>query len=128
MKVKCIDTEDFNLLELGKMYNVYSIFLTQQNLKYLIAEEGIVPFPFLSDAVQFEIVDSLLPLEWHFIFRGYKKEYDDPNPLIAVWGYKEMALDPKHYIDLLEREPEALEIFYKRKKEIDEYEELRAQK
>jgi hypothetical protein len=39
----------------------------------------------------------------------------------ALWGYKEMALKPEHYVQLIEREPDALSIFDLRRKEIDRF-------
>ena len=68
-------------------------------------------------AEQFEVVDNHLPMNWYFSFN--KKENT------AIWGYKELIVNPKHYENLVERDPQAVEIFERRKEEIDEYEELR---
>ena len=41
--------------------------------------------------------------------------------MMATWGYKELALDRKHLEDIVERKEAALNIFFNRKNEIDEY-------
>ena len=142
MKVKCIANKGKNLsgkvieaggfrvspfgIDIGNVYIVYSMFLCRGTLQYLLLGES-TDAPFWYHADFFEVVDSLLSLEWHFTFRGYDnydKDDEDQNPLAAIWGYKEMILDLEHYVDLIEREPEALDIFFKRQREMDEYEEL----
>lgn len=41
-----------------------------------------------------------------------------------IWGYKELALNDRHALGLMERENKDIEIFLKRKAEMDEFEEL----
>ncbi|PEX40006.1 hypothetical protein COK00_23120 [Bacillus cereus] len=41
-----------------------------------------------------------------------------------IWGYKELALDDTHALGLIERESKDMELFLKRKAEIDEFEAL----
>ena len=135
MKVKCIANTGEDLSEktiavgqlktteydinIEKIYTVYSMHMWKGILSYLLSDE-LNDWPFWYPAELFEVVDPLLPMEWYFSFN----RYENKEPRNAIWGYKEMALDPQHRIDLIERETEALEIFFKRKKEIDEYEEL----
>jgi hypothetical protein len=57
----------------------------------------------------------IFPLEWYYQFYGY-----DSN-ISSIWGYKELVLGEKHHDDLMEREDNAIRIFLKNKKEIDEY-------
>lgn len=64
----------------------------------------------------FTVIDNLLPLEWYFNYHGFIENWN----LNAIWGYKEIALDEKHYEGLIEREDVAIRIFLKRKKEIEE--------
>ena len=111
-------------IDIGEIRVVYGIMLLRGCVRYLLSEDAKCA-PFWESADFFEVVDPLLPMEWYFSLtvladddeytQGFQK---------AIWGYKEMALDENHYEDLIEREPEALDIFFKRKKEIDEYEEL----
>jgi len=98
--------------------------LFKEAIEYLISK-GPSEKPFWYPAEIFEVVDPLLPIQWYFCFKGYDTEDKTRRDLLsAIWGYEEMALNPNHFVDLIEREPEALEIFFKQKKEIDEYEEL----
>lgn len=41
-----------------------------------------------------------------------------------IWGYRELALDDTHALGLIERESKDMELFLKRKAEIDEFEAL----
>jgi len=122
MKVKCV----FNIpgdgdLDINKNFTVYGMSIWEDSLNYLLVDDDR-PNWYL--AKRFEIVNPLLPLIWYFNVRMY----EDCDALESIWSYKEMALDPNHYVDLIEREPEALAIFARRKEEIDEYEELRGAK
>jgi hypothetical protein len=42
-----------------------------------------------------------------------------------MWGYKEMVFDLRHMVALIECEVDAIEVFYRRQAEIDEWQELR---
>lgn len=120
MKITCINSsvkQYGNYLEMGPEHIVYGIELYNGTLRYLITNGGEKPFWYPSDL--FRITDPLMYNEWH-VFVG---EYQ--GKLNAIWGYKEL-LDPAHYQNLLEREPEDMRIFEKRKQDIDEYETLRA--
>jgi len=138
MKVKCVAKTGEDLskksikagklrttifpLSIGKVYNVYGISTWKGRLDYLLDIPGWYP------AELFEVVDHLLPICWYFDSRKSKSLFTklfSSHARENVWSYKEMVLDPKHIIDLLEGELEAVEIFRRRKEEIDEYEELR---
>ena len=112
-------------LEIGRVYTVYSILLSGDTLDYLISGYGR---PDWMPAELFEVVDSTFPPEWHFSFRGYEAFCHDDvwgyqYLTSAIWGYKEMALDPNHIVKLFERED--IDIFLERQKEIDERLELK---
>lgn len=129
MKVKCIFNTGEGLskqsielgdsintkypIEVGNIYNVYGQNLYKGTLGYLLigTYENL---PSWYPAELFEVSDSMLPLEWYY-------QYDANSVISAIWGYKELALNETHYDDLIEREDEAIRIFLKRKKEIDEY-------
>ena len=104
-------------IDKGESYEVYGINLWKGNLHYLVVNryQGIEQRPWLCPAELFEITNSLLPQKWYFSFLGTENLND------AIWGYEELVVIPKHLEDLQEREDEALNIFFKRKKEIDEY-------
>lgn len=105
--------EIYNELKIGKQYTVYAMSV-YNNIVYYFIQDVPVWYP----ADFFQVVDGLLYNEWYFKCYG-----NDENELSAIWGYKEL-LDPTHYHNLLEREPEDVRIFEKRKQEMDEYEAL----
>ncbi|PGT91979.1 GNAT family acetyltransferase [Bacillus cereus] len=62
----------------------------------------------------------LLPLGWYFA--DYK--LSKATTIEYMWGYKELALNHRHALGLKEIENKEIEMFLKRKAEIDEFEEL----
>lgn len=126
MKVKCIhkagskipdevlavvDTpETIYHVGYGQVYVVYAILLWKGILHYLILSE-VTHSSHWYPAKLFEVTDSRLPTKWHFGFVTNDQ---------AIWGYPELILDDaKHYWDMLEREPWVLDVFNKRRAEID---------
>lgn len=98
----------------GREYIVYAMILRQNVFKYLILNTSS-PWPNWSPAFLFRIVDHKLPSSW-FFHNG-----DPAIPVNAIWGYEELVQPgAQHYIDLIEREPDALEVFSRRHAEIDE--------
>ncbi|GAC40793.1 hypothetical protein [Paenibacillus popilliae] len=132
MKVRCIantgdklskktqelgDTNETEYsIKIDEMYIVCGQHLYRGVLSYLIlgTYENL---PSWYPAELFEVTDPLLPLEWYY------QCYGDENGISAVWGYKELVTIDSHYDDLIEREDEAIRIFLKRKKEMDEFSE-----
>jgi hypothetical protein len=131
MKVKCITInmkeETQKLLFLfsaplinedviiGETYTVYGISLWKNYLHYLLVSEesGRNGGPDWYPAELFEIVDNALP-KMYFTYLE-----NDSRGLNALWGYEEMVFDFNHYINLIERESHAMEVFFKHKKEYD---------
>ncbi|MEC1982135.1 hypothetical protein P9F15_17120 [Bacillus cereus] len=129
MKVTClyntgnalskITEETFNLT-IEKEYIVYGICKLQSGeLTYLILGER-ENMPSWYPAELFKISDALQPLEWYC---AEHKQIKDTT-IDYIWGYKELALDDTHALGLIERENKDMELFLKRKAEIDEFEEL----
>jgi hypothetical protein len=128
MKIKCIATlrKDLNQstrdvlitrdfeLPVGKKFTVYGISIWHGVLHYLIVED-IEWSPSWIPAELFIVEDTILPKETHHKYFGLQ----DPRGVNALWGYKEMVFDDHHYGDLMESEKIAVEIFLKRKREID---------
>jgi len=115
MKVRCItNIPGDGDLEIGKAYTIYGILFEEGRLKYLLSDSS---FPSWHLARRFEFINELLPPNFYFSF--------DKSENIGILSYKEMALQEDHFIELVECVPKAREIFAKRKKQIDEYEELR---
>ncbi|MGA5696810.1 hypothetical protein CN305_12075 [Bacillus cereus] len=129
MKVTClyntgnalskITEETFNLT-IEKEYIVYGICKLQSGkLTYLILGER-ENMPSWYPAELFKISDALQPLEWYCAEHKQVKD----TTIDYIWGYKELALDDTHALGLIERENKDMELFLKRKAEIDEFEEL----
>jgi hypothetical protein len=110
--------------EIGDIFNIYGILALENQWSYLLSKEKDET-PSWYPAELFEVVDHTLPPIFYFDIRVRKNE-DGEKCIMAFWGYKEMVLDYSYHDDLIESERQALNIFFKRKEEIDEYEELRA--
>jgi hypothetical protein len=63
----------------------------------------------------FEIQWPLLPADWHFVVRDGRAASggDATNRWVAVWGYPDLVNDPRHGDGLIERDPDALKIFFR---------------
>lgn len=103
-------------LEIGISYIVYGICIFEDVLHYLIIGKD-ENFPSWYPAELFHVSDNILPIEFYFNFFGYDSEIG----VSAIWGYKELVFDKQHYINLIERESEAITVFLKRKHEIEEF-------
>jgi hypothetical protein len=109
--------EEFQL-KIGDIYITYGIGMMLETIYYLTFDKW-ENVPFWTPAELFEIVDFRLPQEWYFVFYGYAEKR--MNVVNALWGYKEMATNRDHYIQLIEREPDAMAIFERRRQEIDHF-------
>lgn len=99
---------------IGEIYTVYGMIFSRGYLSYLInnfQDYTIAPAEF------FEVIDKEIPPDWYF------NSHHEEDGVITIWGYKELALDEKHYYELQLRDSkEIMDIFQSRKKEIDEWE------
>lgn len=66
----------------------------------------------------FEVSNPLQPLEWYFADHKQSKV----TTIEYIWGYKELSLNDRQALGLMERVNKDMEIFLKRKAEIDEFE------
>lgn len=104
-------------LDLNCEYMVYGIgLLENEDIQYLILDKN-QDKPSWYTAELFKVSDPLLPLEFYFGDHSHIKT----TTTRFIWGYKELVLEANHDIDLINREPEALKIFLKRKAEIHEF-------
>lgn len=105
----------YDPLEKEEEYEVYGIILWKGTLHYLLLTryKGKERLPLPYPAELFELIDSRLPQGWYYKFTGTEEENE------ATWGYKEFVIDSKHQEELYEGETEALEIFSRRRKEMD---------
>lgn len=98
-------------LELGKEYLIMGILLAEKQLWYLVDEKGKPSFyPYQL----FQVIDASISANWHF------KLYSEDDGIFpfdkeAMWGYAELCFDENHYEQLVDRVPEALELYFKRK-------------
>lgn len=131
MKVRCIavtgkglfkktlERDDFaheevnysRFFSLNKVYRVYGVAIYEKGLNYLLDCNNIGQ-PLWHYGELFEIVNQRMYHEWYF--RTFKD-----GKFQALWGYKELVADYYHNDDLMERKGHAVDIFIKRKREMD---------
>lgn len=105
-------------LELEKEYLVMGMVLAEKQLWYLIDEGGTPDFyPYQL----FEVTDASIIANWHF------KLYSEDDGIFpfdkeAMWGYYELCFDENHYEQILDRESNALELYFRRKIELEKEE------
>lgn len=97
----------------GQDYRVAGLGIFETILLALVCDDTGKPnwLPVgLFDLEDMEVADS-----WHFAVRnGLLAAGGDPTgQWIAMWGYKELVFDPRHSEALIDREPEALAVFYR---------------
>lgn len=92
----------------GKKYMVFGMASWKGEINILLEDDAGLPkwFPISI----FYPFNASLPNDWFFI--SVENEQGD---LKALWGYKKLINDGRHYDDLLELEPEALREFYEEK-------------
>lgn len=114
-------TKDYKFsIIVGQKYAVYGMSMWKGSLEYLISEKESEN-PIWCPAELFEVASHPVPIFWYFNFEKYTN-YSGQTSEKAFWGYKELVEIDEHYSDLLENKPETIEIFKKRKGQIDEYE------
>lgn len=117
------NTPSFNI-EIGAEFVVYGISLWKGSIDYLVSNK-VTKNPEWFPAELFEVTSKILPVIWYFNFERYKN-YKGEDVEKAIWGYKELVKDAQHYSNLAENQKESIEIFKKRKRQIDEYENILA--
>jgi hypothetical protein len=117
-KLGYFPTSKIDLID-GKEYTVYGVMIFKDVTNYLVIPyEAAWPNWFAAEL--FEITEKLLPAEWYFQYFGI----NHPSGYQFLMGYKEMTIDELHVIALINREQDAMEIFLKRKAEVDELEDI----
>lgn len=98
---------------LGARYEVFGLGLFKATLLALVLDETEKP-NWLPVGL-FDFADCEIPPDWHFavqdgiVASGVGSTYG----WIARWGYAELVNDLSHVDALIEREPAALEVFYR---------------
>ncbi len=108
-------------LIVGRAYTVYGQGLFGDCLEYLIDpdDRSGLRRPNWYPAVWFSVADNSIPGSWVYCYNNKPQ----PEGYIALWGYPELCIDPEHIPSLIEREEEAILIFFKRAGEIDREQE-----
>jgi hypothetical protein len=97
-------------------YKVYGITSWIDVILYLIYPDR-EDLPSWHPACLFSIIDSSIPFDWYF--RYFENNSDHSVKFII--GYKELALDTKHYDGLIDRNRDEIKVFLNRKREMDEF-------
>jgi hypothetical protein len=106
--------DEEHYLTAGKCYVVLGMSIYESMLCFLIQDDTGAPR--FSPAGMFECVDQQIPVNWRFSLReGIRASGSDlwKNPCVAMWGYNELVGDIGHASALGEREPQALQIFFR---------------
>ena len=102
-------------LELEKEYLIMGMMLANKQLWYMIDENGKPDFyPYQL----FRVTDASMNPNWYF------KLYDTDDKIFPfekefVWGYTELVFDESHYEQLVDREEDALRVYFRRKIELE---------
>lgn len=101
---------DFDIT-LDREYVVYGVCIWRNVILYLISDD--IDNPNWYPAELFSVIDSKISDGWSFT------TYDDGEyDVEATLGYPQL-LDKSHYVKLIERESEALKIFFQEKSRMD---------
>ncbi len=107
------DETEFAFLEIGKEYKVYGVMFYSTRTDFLVSPDHSGPMWVPSNI--FDIKDDTLPNNWGCIITDKKEGYADLYECFginALCGYLDLIRSYKHYIGILDREPEELQKFY----------------
>jgi hypothetical protein len=102
-------------LTIGDFYNVYGVNMWRNTINYLTINSANT-LPIWSPAELFQLTDYRVPPNWYF-----KYLITDPLILNGIWGYQELAMDPKHHDGIIAEDKNAVRLFFERKGEIDQF-------
>jgi|HubBroStandDraft_4_1064222.scaffolds.fasta_scaffold93935_2 hypothetical protein len=97
---------------LGSEYQVFAMSIWETSLHVLIRDDTGKPNWWPIGLFEFD--GQMVPCDWEFaLLDGPAASGGDSlNKEVARWGYREMIRNPKHHDELIERQPEALRIFF----------------
>lgn len=90
---------------MGEEYPVYGMALWDSGLAVLICDDTGLPWWYPIEL--FDVIDRRLPDSWEFDVTWTEDAY-----ALALWGYPALIRDPDYHDALVEREDEALRVFY----------------
>lgn len=103
----------FTPLETGVEYKVYGVMFYSTRTDLLLCPEGSKPLWAPSNL--FYVLDDTLPADWGCVITEKTEGYADLREAFgvnAICGYLELIRSYKHYIGILERDPDELKKFY----------------
>ncbi|MGR4869675.1 hypothetical protein ACIPRI_12505 [Variovorax sp. LARHSF232] len=115
------DQTNYSPLKVGENYLVVSILMIKDRLDYLVAPNDGAPL--WAPSQLFELIDKKIPGGWAVCETKNSVEY---APLLQgfgishIFGYAALTQDYQHYVGLIERDVEALRIFNREKKTLEE--------
>jgi hypothetical protein len=92
-------------IAVGREYAVHAMSIWRSVFYVLIVDEVGRPHWYPMEA--FRIADPRLPDNWYF--RDFR---DAGCYLEAIWGYRDMVVNSDHYDALVDRQPDALRLFW----------------
>lgn len=100
------DTEETAFcVSIGKEYLVLGVALWHSVILLLVLDDTNLPYWYPVEL--FCMTDARLPDDWFFSVSAATE-----HGVQAIWGYEHLVTDSSHYGALLERDPEALRLFY----------------
>jgi len=107
------DGTDFSPLLVGHQYGVYGLMFYSARVDFLICPSSSGPVWVPSNL--FDVIDEKIPDKWGCVITEKSKEYSDLQEsfgIQSICGYLELVRSFKHYVGILERDPDDLKIFY----------------
>jgi hypothetical protein len=103
---------NFNVT-VGSTYGIFGMGIWETVLLVLVRDDSGKP-SWLPIGL-FDLERSHLPQDWEFVLldRRAASGGDASNRWVAMWGYHELVSNRAHSDALVERVPEALEVFYR---------------
>lgn len=101
-------------LTIGRSYWVYGLAVYLGTIWYYVLNDDGNRWPLWEPSGLFEVEDGTIPASW--IFGNYRFDRNEQYPILS---FPEWAGDFSYYERLLDDEPEALEIFARRRLEAE---------
>ena len=100
-------------VDIDVIYTVLGMVIWKKELSYLIYTGDFIE---LCPYQLFEVINPKLSNSWFFKSYSLNDGYD----VEAVWGYYEFCFDEEHYENVVSNNREGMDIFFKRKKQIED--------
>ncbi|HWK22295.1 MAG TPA: hypothetical protein VNS08_04595 [Ureibacillus sp.] len=91
---------------------MYGMIIYEDGLRYLLFDDCETPYWYPAEL--FEVVENKIAESWYYKFLQHSDE-----AISAIWGYFELVHSEKHFDGLSEQEQQAVDLFFERRKDID---------